>query len=40
MFATVKSNFKDLGTGKWVVTDMFVLSFLWHASPQKGEEGV
>lgn len=40
MLATVESAFKDLGTGKLVVTDTFVLSFLWHASPQKGEEGV
>lgn len=38
--ACLKSEFKDLGSRKRIVTDVFVLPFPWHRAPQRGQEGV
>ena len=38
--ACLKSEFKDLGSRKLMAADVFVLPFLWHVAPQRGEEGV
>lgn len=38
--ACLKSEFRDLGSRKLIVTDVFVLPFPWHIAPQREDEGV